>query len=287
MAAVGKKPNVRFVTSEPEPNQIQPILDGLQKVLQTVLDNQNQRPEVKIGQTNTSNSGGSKKKNSKPPSSVASNGSNLTQGSDKRQNQGNDSSVRGREQYQDFGQSRNWRSNSAESQYRELLRDQRQGAQTPCRDVGPAQNDRPPPRLADFRPRGQKNRPPWRGGCYVCGERNCHSMLHRGNPDPARPPLESRAPPTRRTLEEMRAQFRLWQNYHVCNTCGRQDCYSTFHLDPPRNVPFTQRGQRRPPTQNNVFRGPAPNKDQSNGQRGPRQGDRPPQDDSNSSPQSH
>ena len=77
--------------SDPKPNQIQPILDGLQ----TVLDNQNQRPEVKIGETNTSNSGGSKKKNSKPSSSVASNGSNSTQGSDRRQNQGNDSSVRG------------------------------------------------------------------------------------------------------------------------------------------------------------------------------------------------
>jgi len=47
LAAVGKKPNVRFATSDPEPNQIQPILDGFQ----TVLDNQNQRPEVKIGET--------------------------------------------------------------------------------------------------------------------------------------------------------------------------------------------------------------------------------------------
>jgi len=94
MAAVGKKPNVRFAMSEPEPNQIQPILEVLQKVLQTVLDNQNQRPEVKIGETNTSNSGGSKKKNSKPPSSAVSNGSNATQGSDRRQNQGYGSSVR-------------------------------------------------------------------------------------------------------------------------------------------------------------------------------------------------
>ena len=95
MAAVGKKPNVQFAMCEPEPNQIQPILDGLQKVLQTVLDNQNQRPEEKIGETNTSNSGGSKKKNLKPPSSAASNGSNSTQGSDRHQNQGYDSSVRG------------------------------------------------------------------------------------------------------------------------------------------------------------------------------------------------
>jgi len=286
MAAVCKKPNVRFAMSEPEPNQIQLILDGLQKVLQTVLDNQNQRPEVKIGETSTPNSGGSKKKNSKPPSSATSNGSNSTQGSDRRQNQGYDSSVREREQYQDFGQSRNWSSNSAESQFWEPLRDQRPGAQASRRDGSPVQNDTPPPRLADFRPRGQENRPPWREGCYVCGERNCHSMLHRGNPDQARLPLESRAPLPRRTLEELRAQFRPWQNYQGCNTCGRQDCYSTFHLDPPRNVPFSPRGQQRPPPQNNVFRGPAAAEDQSNGQRGPRQGDRPPQDDSNPSPQS-
>ena len=125
------KPNVRLATSDPEPNQIQPILDGLQKVLQTVLDNQNQRPEVKIGETNASNSGGSKKKNSKPPSSVVSNDSNSTKGSDRRQNQGNDPSVRGRKHYQDFGQPRNWRSNSADSQYREPLMDQRQEPRHP------------------------------------------------------------------------------------------------------------------------------------------------------------
>jgi len=106
--------------SDPKPNQIQPILDGLQ----TVLDNQNQRPEVKIGETNTSNSGGSKKKNSKPPSYVASNGSNSTQRSDRRQNQGNDPSVLGQEHYQYFGQPRNWHSNFADSQYLEPLSDQ-------------------------------------------------------------------------------------------------------------------------------------------------------------------
>jgi len=51
LAAVGKKSNVRFAMNDPEPNPILPILDWLQKVLQTVLDNQNQRPEVKIGET--------------------------------------------------------------------------------------------------------------------------------------------------------------------------------------------------------------------------------------------
>jgi len=47
IAAVGKKPNVCFSMNEPETNQIQPILDELQKVLQTVLKNQNQKPEVR------------------------------------------------------------------------------------------------------------------------------------------------------------------------------------------------------------------------------------------------
>ena len=37
---MGKKPNVRFVPSDPEPNQIQPVSDRLQKLLQTVLANQ-------------------------------------------------------------------------------------------------------------------------------------------------------------------------------------------------------------------------------------------------------
>jgi len=137
------------------------------------------------------------------------------------------------------------------------------------------------------RPQGQENRPPWHEGCYICGERNYHSVLHRGNLDLARPPLESRPPPPCRTLEELRAQFRPWQNYQGYNTCGRQDCYSTFHLDPPWDVPPAPWQRRRPPAQNSAFGGPAPAEDQSNWQRGPRQGDRPPQDDSNPNPLSH
>jgi len=51
IVAVGKKPNVRFAECDPEPSQIQPILDKLQNVLQTVLENQNSKPEVKTGET--------------------------------------------------------------------------------------------------------------------------------------------------------------------------------------------------------------------------------------------
>jgi len=49
LSTVGKKPNVRFAANDSESNQIQPILDGLQKGLQTVLENQNSIVEVKTG----------------------------------------------------------------------------------------------------------------------------------------------------------------------------------------------------------------------------------------------
>jgi len=40
--ATAKKPNVRFASADLlESIQIQPILDGLQKVLQTIIDGQN------------------------------------------------------------------------------------------------------------------------------------------------------------------------------------------------------------------------------------------------------
>jgi len=92
ISAVAKKPNVCFAASEPEPNQIQPILNGLQKVLQIVLENQNQnqKPDVKAGSaSNSGNGNGSKKKGSKPPNSASSDCSNSTQGSDRRTGNGN------------------------------------------------------------------------------------------------------------------------------------------------------------------------------------------------------
>ena len=50
ITAISKKPNVRFAAVEdPSPDRIQPILDGLQKVLQTVLDNQSRPPVVNVG----------------------------------------------------------------------------------------------------------------------------------------------------------------------------------------------------------------------------------------------
>ena len=61
ITAISKKPNVRLAAlEEPSPDRIQPILDGLQKVLQTVLDNQSRPPAVNVGEQVQGN-GGSKK----------------------------------------------------------------------------------------------------------------------------------------------------------------------------------------------------------------------------------
>jgi len=61
ITAISKKPNVRFAATEDlPPDRIQPILDGLQKVLQTILDNQNRSPEANVGEKVPGN-GGSKK----------------------------------------------------------------------------------------------------------------------------------------------------------------------------------------------------------------------------------
>jgi len=61
ISAISKKPNVRFAATEDlPPDRVQPILDGLQKVLQTVLDNQNRSPEANVGEKVPGN-GGSKK----------------------------------------------------------------------------------------------------------------------------------------------------------------------------------------------------------------------------------
>jgi len=63
ISAISKKPNVRFAaTEEPSPDRIQPILDGLQKVLQMILDNQNGPPEANVGEKAPGNGGPKKGK---------------------------------------------------------------------------------------------------------------------------------------------------------------------------------------------------------------------------------
>ena len=69
---ISKKPNVRFAATEDlPPDRIQPILDGLQKVLQTVLDNQNRPSDANVGEKVPGN-GGSNKGKAKVNSTVAS-----------------------------------------------------------------------------------------------------------------------------------------------------------------------------------------------------------------------
>jgi len=70
VTAISKKPNVRFAaTEDPPPDRIQPILHGLQKVLQTVLGNQNRSPEAN---EKVPGNGGSKKGKAKGNRAVAS-----------------------------------------------------------------------------------------------------------------------------------------------------------------------------------------------------------------------
>jgi len=87
IAAISKKPNVRFAgTEDLPPDRIQPILDGLQKVLQTVLDNQNRSPETNVGEKVPGN-GGSKKgkvKGNRAQSPANSNASTSTANPDSR-----------------------------------------------------------------------------------------------------------------------------------------------------------------------------------------------------------
>jgi len=87
ISAISKKPNVRFATTEdPPPDRIQPILDGLQKVLQTVLDNENRSPEANAGEKAPGN-GGSKKgkaKGNRAQSPALSNASTSTANPDSR-----------------------------------------------------------------------------------------------------------------------------------------------------------------------------------------------------------
>ena len=63
ITAISKKPNVRFAaTEDPPPDRIQTILHGLQKVLRTVLDNQNRSPEANVGEKVPGNEGSKKSK---------------------------------------------------------------------------------------------------------------------------------------------------------------------------------------------------------------------------------
>jgi len=105
------------------------------------------------------------------------------------------------------------RSSSVDSQFRQPLQERDQQAR------GPIWNAGIPPGAADFRPQGQKNRP-FRRGCFVCGQLNCHSRLHRNNEPPSPrprsqtpPPSASNRPLEQPLLQHIRDLFTPWEGY--------------------------------------------------------------------------
>jgi len=232
ISAISKKPNVRFAaTEDPPPDRIQPILDGLQKVLQTVLDNQNRSPEANVGEKAPGN-GGSKKgkaKCNRAQSPANSDASISTVNPDSRYRE---QEPRGRPSETPVARSRDDNqfsrrdegrqvnqfncSSSVDSQFRQPLQERDQQAR------GPRLNTGIPPGAADFRPRGQKNRP-FRRGCYVCGQLNCHSILHRNDQPPPlisrsqTPPVVAPCRPLEQPLpQHMRDSFTPWEGYGGC-----------------------------------------------------------------------
>jgi len=244
ISAISKKPNVRFAaTEDPPPDRIQPILDGLQKVLQTVLDNQNRSSEANVGEKVPGN-GGPKKAKGKGNMAQSSNSeaSTSTANQDFRYRE---QEPRGRPneappvRARDDKQLPRWiegcqgnqfnRSSSADSQFRQPLQDRDQQAR------GPRWNTGIPPGTADTRPRGQENAP-FRRGCYVCGRTDCHSMFHRNDRTPPSTSRNQTAPqamsnrPLEPTLpQRVRDTFIPWQDYSGCFQCGRLDCIARLH----------------------------------------------------------
>jgi len=169
VSAISKKPNVRFAaTEDPPPDRIQPILDGLQKVLQTVLDDQNSPPEANVGEKAAGN-GGPKKgkaKGTRAQSPALSDTSTSTVNPDSRYREPesigrpnevpvarsqDDNQFSRREEGRQGNQFN--RSSSADSQFRQPLQECDQQAR------GHRWNTGIPPGAADFCLRGQENRP--------------------------------------------------------------------------------------------------------------------------------
>jgi len=265
ISAISKKPNVRFAaTEDPPPDRIQPILDGLQKVLQTILDKQNRSPEANVGEKVPGN-GGPKKgkgKSNKTQLPANSDASTSTANPDFRYRE---QEPRGRPNDTPFVRSRDdnqlprWndgrqgnqykRSSSAASQFRQPLQERDQQVR------GPRWNTGIPPGAADSRPRGQENTP-FRRGCNVCGRPDCHSILHRNDRTPS-PTSQNQTPlqaMPNRPLEpvlpqRVRDTFVPWRGYGGCFRCGRLNCIASLHRQyedesiPQENVPSTSTAQ--------------------------------------------
>jgi len=163
---MAKKPNVRFAASdEPPPTvQMQPILDGLQKVLEAVLERKPEVKAVEMPESEGSKKGmGGNRQLTPTPSEASTNTSvpatDFRNPSLPKGRWNNDPPRKACDDTQILPQNSNYdgnrqnRSSSVDSQFRQ-----------------PIQDSCPPPRT--------------RKGCYVCGQTNCHSDLHLENPPP-------------------------------------------------------------------------------------------------------
>jgi len=296
LAKVTKKPAIRLassVESNPE-DQIQPILDGLQQVLQTVLEGQN---KTQNSNTGTLGRGGSRRNQgnrsvSPAPSnssaaSPSSNNNRRVQFRDNALRRSDEQYPRPGSNYDDRspgnrgGRTENFRDNRDSRQdrasrpmnrgfqgQREEYRDSRQGWRASSTDNPNRQTIQSNPRRPQNYAATPGDGPPFRGS----------------NNQENRRPQNPRFP--------FRGSGRCW----ICNTLG---CHSDFHEGPaegppgslsqgPRadrsNIP-TDRGasfSREPSPQS----GPAARpQSSSNWQRGSRQGDRTPPYNSPSRPQ--
>jgi len=199
ISAISKKPNVRFAaTDDPPPDRVQPILDGLQKVLQTVLDNQNRSPEANVGEKVPGN-GGFKKGKGKDNRAQSPSNSDVSRG---RPNEAPAARSRDDNQLSRWNEGRQGnqynRSSFADSQAR-----------------GPRWNSGSPPGAMDSCPRGQEDRP-FQRGCHVCGRPGCHSSYHQNDHPPSQtsPPAvpDQKLEPVLR----VRDRFIPWQGYDGC-----------------------------------------------------------------------
>jgi len=309
-----KKPAVK-IASDPEPDrqdQIQPILDGLQQVLQTVLEN---RQTETRSDSNSGNRGRQSNRQNSPAPSNSSAGSQGDRRSVRFQDDERDSrSGNGERRNNNGSNNRNPRSQSADSSrsgnsgrnYNNNNRGQaRPGFQTEAQDrqsgwrQAPTENSdrrplqnwgnrdgqqRPPPRSSGSRPSGQENRPPQgRRGCYICGQPGCHSDLHTD--EPRAPPPNRNGGPFNRQWNNSNSNLSPTENLPYRGSAGCWICGEPDHWTRTHNQVVGDNRPSRPQNSENDMRSNAGS--QSNSQRGPRQGDRTPPAPSSSRPQTN
>ena len=298
LAKVTKKPAIRMASSvELDPgDQIQPILDGLQQVLQTVLEGQNKTQNSNTG--TSGRSGSRRNQGNRSVSPAPSNSSAASPSSNRRVQFRNDASRRYRasdEQYPRQGSNYDDRSLGNRGDRTENFRDNRDGRQDRASR----------PMNCGFQ--GQREeyrdlRQGWRASSADNSTRqtvqNNPPRLQNNAATPGdRPPFRESRNQENRRPQNPRFPFRGSGRCWICNTLG---CHSDFHEGraegPPRSLSQGPRADRSntPTGRGTSFsREPSPQsgpaarpQSSSNWQRGSRQGDRTPPYNSPSRPQS-